>query len=263
MAEGVVVEPGGLKPPSTLKEGLAALIAIGIVLAGANLAAVALQGVLQDDVRSSVVGMVFAGVPAVYGFSNRALNGFKPSHLEFPDLLPWYVTGLFAGACLFAWIQFVGVVTGAGLGLSIAARGLVLDLPTMSMIAGVVIMPLLAPPAFLAGVMMNRSTRGLVVLAVILAALLCSALSFFMSWSLSREAFNTLVVEQIAKDPTTGIGVALPSIIALIFGLLGVAWSKFRRERSLGRITNAARRLKPAQRAQVLADITGALEKGA
>jgi hypothetical protein len=254
---------GGLKAPSTAKEALAALIAGAIVLGAANLAANGLKGLLEESVRSSVVGMMFAAVPAVYGFSNRALNGFQPKRLEMPDLLPWYVTGLFAGACLFAWIQFVGVACGFAIGLAQATRGLQLDMATLSMIVGMLIMPLLAPAAFLAGVMMNRSTRGGVFLAVILAALLCAALSFFMSWTLTPEAFNTLVVEQIGKNPAAAVGIVIPSVIALIFGLLGVGWSAFRHERSLGRVAHAARRLKPAQRDEILTQITSTLERAA
>lgn len=261
--EPLVKDGGGLKPPSTVKEGLAALIAIGVVLGGANLASVGLQGVMADDVRSSVVGMVFAGVPAVYGFTNRALNGFQPTRFEFPELLPWYVTGLFAGACLFAWIQFVGFVCGAGIGLAIAARGVQIDLHAMSMIVGIIVLPLLAPPAFLGGMIINRTTRGLTWLAVILAAILSAGFSFFMSWSLTPEAFNTIVVQQIRENPASAWGLVAPSFIVLVFGLMGLGWSKFRRERSLGRITNAARRLKPEERNQVLAEITETLERGA
>ena len=77
-----------------MMEALAALIALVVVPVRANLAAVGLKDLIQPTVRSSVVGMVFASVPAVDGFSSHALNSFAPQRLAFPELRPWYVTGL-------------------------------------------------------------------------------------------------------------------------------------------------------------------------
>lgn len=250
-----------LKPPSTVKEALAALLALVIVLGGANLAAIGLKDVLEPQVRSSVVGMVFASVPAVYGFSNRALNGFKPRRLEFPELQPWYVTGLFAGACLFAWIQFVAFVMGAGLGMAFSSAGL--DSPDLNIIAsvsGLATLVVTAPAAVLAGTMLNRSTRGLVFLSVLLGAILCVALSVFTSWLLVPEYIN-----RVMRNPAqAGLGIAIPATIVLVFGLFGVAWSALWRERSIGRVAHATRRLKPEQRDRVFAQITDLLgEKAA
>jgi hypothetical protein len=244
-----------LKPPSTVKEALAALIALGIVLAGANLAAVGLKNLLEPTVRSSVVGMVFASVPAVYGFSNRALNGFAPKHLEFPELTPWYVTGLSAGACLFAWIQFIAFITGAGLGLAFAQAGIQPEMTVIATAAGLVTLIITAPASFLAGMILNRSTRSLVFLAVLFAAILCVALSVATSWMLVPT-----YMAQLSKSPTSVLlGVAIPAGIVLVFGLLGVGWSALWRERSIGRVAQATRRLKPRQREKVFADITDML----
>jgi hypothetical protein len=242
-----------LKPPSTVKEALAALLALGIVLGGANIAAVGLKNVLEPTVRSSVVGMVFASVPAVYGFSNRALNGFAPRRLEFPELTPWYVTGILAGACLFAWIQFVAFIMGAGLGLAFVQAGV--ESPAMNVIASVAGLGTLiitAPAAFLAGTALNRSTRGLVFLAVLLAAILCVALSVATSWMLVPTYINQLMQNPVAAL----LGVAIPAVIVFVFGVLGVLWSALWRERSIGRVAKATRRLKPDQRDRVFAEIT-------
>jgi hypothetical protein len=245
-----------LKPPSTMKEALAALIALAIVLAGANVAAVGLKDLLEPTVRSSVVGMVFASVPAVYGFSNRALNGFAPKRLEFPELLPWYVTGLSAGACLFAWIQFIAFIMGAGLGMAFSSAGVETpEVNVIASVAGLGTLIITAPAAILAGMILNRSTRGLVFLALLLAAILCVALSVFTSWLLVPTYINQMV-QNLSQ---ASLGVAIPAAIVLVFGLLGAGWSALWRERSIGRVAHATRRLKPEQRDKVFAEITDML----
>jgi hypothetical protein len=245
-----------LKPPSTVKEALAALIALGIVLAGANIAAVGLKNLLDPSVRSSVVGMVFASVPAVYGFSNRALNGFAPKRLEFPELPPWYVTGVCAGASLFAWIQFVAFVMGAGLGLAFAQAGAASpEVNVIASVAGLGTLIITAPAAVLTGMILNRSTRGLVIVALLLTAILCVALSVATSWMLVPTYMNTVMA-----NPTAAVaGVGIPAAIVFVFGFIGVMWSALWRERTIGRVAHAARRLKPAQRDKVFAEIADML----
>jgi energy-converting hydrogenase Eha subunit B len=208
-----------------------------------------------------VVGLIFTAIAPIYAFANRALNGFKSVRLEMPELLPWYVTGLFAGGALFAWIQFIGFAVGAGIGLAVTQQGLVISQQMMSVIVGMVVMPMLAPAAFLAGMVQNRATRSLVVLAVFLGAVLCALFSFFTTWTVNHAAFQALVIDQIAKDPSSSWGLFAASIIAFVFGMAGVAWSAFRRERSIGRIAHAARRLKSNERDHILADINATLEK--
>jgi len=245
-----------LKPPSTMKEAFAALIALVVVLAGANLAAVGLKDVLEPTVRSSVVGMVFASVPAVYGFSNRALNGFAPKRLEFPELLPWYVTGLFAGTCLFAWIQFIAVVMGAGLGMAFSSAGVQTpDINVIATVAGLGTLIITAPASVLAGMILNRSTRSLVFLAALFAAILCIGLSVFTSWVLVPAYINQLM-QNLGQAL---LGVSIQAGIVLVFSLLGVGWSALWRERSIGRVAHATRRLKPEQRDKVFAEITDML----
>ncbi|MEP7210394.1 MAG: hypothetical protein ABI740_06120 [Alphaproteobacteria bacterium] len=245
-----------LKPPSTVKEGIAALIALGVVLAAANFTAVGLKNLLDPSVRSSVVGMVFASVPAIYGFSNRALNGFQPKRLEFPELLPWYVSGMLAGACLFAWIQFIAFVTGAGLGLAFANSGITSpDITVIAQVAGLATLIITAPAAVLAGTILNKSTRGLVFLALLFAAILCVGLSIFTSWLLQPAFINQIMANPLAA----GVGVGVPALVVLVFGFGGVIWSAMWRERSIGRLAHAARRLKPDQRDQVFAEITDML----
>ena len=245
-----------LKPPSTIKEAIAALIALAVVLAGANLAAVGLKDLVEPTVRSSVVGVVFASVPAVYGFSNRALNGFAPKRLEFPELLPWYVTGLFAGACLFAWIQFIAFVMGAGLGLAFSSAGIPTpDINVIATVAGLGTLVITAPASVLAGMILNRSTRSLVFLAALLAAILCIALSVFTSWLLVPAYINQLMQNLVVAL----IGVSVQAAIVLVFSLLGVGWSALWRERSIGRVAHATSRLNPDQREKVFAEITDML----
>ncbi|MBI1359580.1 MAG: hypothetical protein GC155_04775 [Alphaproteobacteria bacterium] len=242
-----------LKPPSSLKEAVAAIISLVVVLAAANLAASGLKTLLDPTVRSSVVGMLFASVPAVYGFSNRALNGFRPKRLEYPELLPWYVTGLFAGACLFAWIQFIAFIVGASLGMASASAGLEqLDMHIIASVSGLATLAITAPASILAGMNLNRSTRGLVFVALLFASILCVALSIFTSWLLA-PAF----MAELMKQPLQAVvGSAIPAMVVLVFGIIGVGWSALWRERSIGRLAHAARRLKPDQRDEVFSDIT-------
>jgi hypothetical protein len=164
---------------------------------------------------------------------------------------------------LFAWVQFVAAVSGAGIGLMLPQLG-VKDVPValVAQASGVMMMPLLMPAAFLAGLSINRTTRWGPWLALVVAAILCTVLSIFLTWTLQREYAQQLFAT-VEQNPATIIGMASPSIIVLIFGGLGIGWSALWRERSLGRITHAARRLKPAQRDEVLAQITAKLEQNA
>jgi hypothetical protein len=200
--------------------------------------------------------MVFASVPAVYGFSNRALNGFAPKRLEFPELSPWYVNGLIAGACLFAWIQFVAFIMGAGLGMAFSSAGVASpEMNVIASVSGLGTLIITAPAAYLTGTILNRSTRGLVFLALLFAAILCVVLSVATSWMLAPTYINQLMQNPLAAL----LGVAIPAAIVFVFGFLGAVWSALWRERSIGRVAHAARRLKPDQRDKVFAEITDML----
>ena len=58
------------------------------------------------------------------------------------------------------------------------------------------------------------------------------------------------------RTTMTLLGVAIPATIVFVFGVLGVVWSALWRERSIGRVAKATRRLKPEQRDRVFAEIT-------
>jgi cbb3-type cytochrome oxidase subunit 3 len=61
-------------------------------------------------------------------------------------------------------------------------------------------------------------------------------------------------------NPVAAIaGVGIPAAIVFVFGFIGVIWSALWRERTIGRVAHAARRLKPDQRDKVFAEIADML----
>jgi hypothetical protein len=78
------------------------------------------------------------------------------------------------------------------------------------------------------------------------------ALSVATSWMLAPTYMNTVMKNPVAATA----GVAIPASIVFVFGFIGVIWSALWRERTIGRVAHAARRLKPDQRDKVFAEIT-------
>lgn len=145
---------------------------------------------------------------------------------------------------------------GAGLGMAFSSAGIQTpDINVIATVAGLGTLIITAPASVLAGMILNRSTRSLVFLAALFAAILCIALSVFTSWVLVPAYINQLM--QNLRQAL--IGVSVQAGIVLVFSLLGVGWSALWRERSIGRVAHATRRLKPEQRDKVFAEITDML----
>lgn len=227
---------------------------------------------LDPKLRDYFIGISFVAFPAIHRGCKRGLAGFKAQAPVRNDLAPWFVAGVIAAALLFAWNQFVSLLGGLSTGVALSqVQGANLDTPEV--MQGVILgnlaisLPLSAVAAVFAGVQLNRYARSHVFAALALASF------FFLVFNLSLNylAQSEYVVEQISSAVSGGAlsmvqffgGMALVGIVIFVFGTVGILISHFNRERSIGRLMDAARRLTPGERETLAADITGRLEAAA
>ena len=171
------------------------------------------------------------------------------------DLAPWFVAGVIAAALLFAWNQFVSLLGGLATGVALSqVQGANLDAPEV--MQGVILgnlaisLPLSAVAAVFAGIQLNRYARSHVFAALALA----SVCFLVFNLSLNYFAQPEYIVEQITIAVSGGAlsmlqffgGMALVGFVIFVFGIVGILISHFNRERSIGRLIDAARRFTPA-----------------
>lgn len=227
---------------------------------------------LDPKLRDYFIGISFAAFPFIHRGCKRGLAGFKAQAPVRQDLAPWFVAGVIAAALLFAWNQFVSLLGGLATGVALSqVQGANLDAPEV--LQGVILgnlaisLPLSAVAAVFAGIQLNRYSRSHVLAALALASF------FFLVFNLTLNYFAQpeYIVEQITVAVSGGAlsmlqffgGMALVGIVVFVFGLIGILISHFNRERSIGRLIDAARRLPPGEREALAADITGRLEAAA
>lgn len=261
---------GKWRPPSNLREGIATIVALVLTLATVQvLAPVAKQATfLTEEIRNYLAGLGFAVFPPAYRFVNQGVQGLGArGGLLRPDLSPWFVTGLTAAALLFVWNTFVGLFTGIGMGVAMAQLGGGFDQKT---VAGAITtggaftaIPLTAVAAVFAGMLLNRWTRSGVVAALLLASLAYLLLNIFLTSVIQPEMLRQQM--ELAKDPQQAAalfaGVLLVALITFLFGGLGVIVSRIRKERSIGRLVTAARKLPPKDRDALTEDVLAMLER--
>lgn len=227
---------------------------------------------LDPKLRDYFIGISFAAFPFIHRGCKRGLAGFKAQAPVRQDLAPWFVAGVIAAALLFAWNQFVSLLGGLATGVALSqVQGANLDAPEV--LQGVILgnlaisLPLSAVAAVFAGIQLNRYSRSHVFAALALASF------FFLVFNLTLNYFAQpeYIVEQITIAVSGGAlsmlqffgGMALVGIVIFVFGMIGILISHFNRERSIGRLIDAARRLPPGEREALAADITGRLEAAA
>lgn len=213
---------------------------------------------LDPKLRDYFIGIAFAAFPVIHRGTKKGLERFKsdPSP-AMRDLAPWYVTGVLAAALLFAWNQFVSFLGGVSAGMVLGGLGV--EIPSEqalvnAMMIGVlaVSMPLNAVAAIFAGVALNRHSRSNAFLAVGLCAVMFVIFNVFTGMVFQGEVFEAQIRDAAAMGPE-GIayfvlGIAFVGIVIFVFGSVGVFISRFYRERSIGRLIDAARQLSPAER---------------
>ena len=272
MSGQIVSNDGGRwRPPSNLREGLATVAALAIVLGFVQIAAPFIQKAefIAKEIRDYAAGIGFALFVPVYRVVNQALQTVQGgSGLVRPDLSPWFVTGVTAAALLFAWNQFVGFVSGAAIAAAIRSVGQSADLSKVDIGAAVtlgatfIVIPLCAAASILAGVLLNRTTRSGVILALILASVVYLGLSVFTAWIVQPDSLSAALQEAMRQQQALAFVAALAfiAIVVFVFGGIGVIVSRIQRERSTGRLLNAARKLEPGERDAVTQDVLDRLE---
>jgi hypothetical protein len=267
MADQIVTQGDrSWRPPSNIREVIATLGALVATFGIIQVAAPIVKNAdfIIEEIRNYVVGIGFALFPPIYNGINRGLMGLQGgAKQERPELAPWFVTGVTAAALLYAWNQFVGFVSGFGLGTAFSHVAQAVDLSsanlTQAIVQGatVIAIPLSAAASIYAGMLLNRLTRSGVLLALLLASLVYLLLNVSTTYIFNREIFMAQL--KLAEDPVTaaafGVGVMLIPLIVFLSGGIGIIISRLNRDRTIGRLSNAARRLKPEERDAVTQDV--------
>jgi hypothetical protein len=246
---------------------LALLAVFGLVQFGAPV--VRELDFLDQKIRDVFIGGAFASFPFIHRGTKNALNGFKAAPV-LPELSPWFVTGAFVATLVFAWNQFVSLVGGFSIGLFVGSVGISQETAAAAVDQAVVIsimmfsLPLTAVASIFAGVLLYRNTRSHVILALGFATLLFILFNVLVTW-VTNPAFLAQQWGIAAAGGPEGIvqffiGMGIVAAIVFVFGGIGVLISRLMSEGSLGKVMVAARRLSPADREVLAADITGRVE---
>jgi len=265
-------DDGRWRPPSNVREGVATVVALALVFGFIQVAAPFVQKAefIAKEIRDYAVGVGFALFVPVYRVINQGLQAAQGgSGLVRPELSPWFVTGVTAAALLFAWNQFVGFVSGAAIAAAIRSVGQSADLSQVDVGAAVtlgatfIVMPLCAVASIVAGIGLNRTTRSGVLLALILASVAYLGLSVLTAWIIQPDSLQAALREAMDQQQALAFVAALAiiAILVFVFGGLGVIISRLQRERSIGRLTNAARRLEPVDRDAITQDVLDRLQQ--
>lgn len=226
---------------------------------------------LDQKIRDFFIGGAFASFPLIHQGAKRTINGFKGQTPVRPDLSPWFVSGAFAAMLLFAWAQFVSFLGGLSIGMAFSSTQTVdMSKPEVVGAIGMSILamslPLTAVVSVYAGILLNRNTRSHVFGALAFAALLYVASNALTTWVISPDYFASQIAIATAGGLASmvqfAIGMALVGVIVFVFGAVGVFISRFLAERSIGKVMVAARRLPPAERELLAAEITDRIEAG-
>jgi len=260
-------EGGGFRIPASSQEIWALVLSLLVVFLLVQVGAPVIREFefLDPKLRDYFIGISFAAFPLVHRQCKRSLSGFTTQADTHVDLTPWYVSGAFAAALLFAWNQFVSGCAGFAIGVLHAQIpvGQISDsefLEALGLSLLAMSIPMSAFASVFAGILLNRYTRSHVFLALGTAAVLYLLFNISLNYALQPEFIGAQVAnafsQGIAGVVGFFVGMGLVALVVLIFGGIGVAISRFNRERSLGRIVDGARRLSPADRDLVAAEIS-------
>ena len=218
---------------------------------------------LDQKLREYFIGIAFAAFPLIHRGAKQSLASFRvEAPAARPELAPWFVTGVFAAALLFAWNQFASACAALALGLLIGQlqidteQAAFAGAVSTSMLA--VVLPLSAVAAVFAGVALNRKTRDHVFAALLLAAVTYVAFNVLLTWAFQPE-YLAAVFAAGGTEARVGfaLGLGLVGLIVIAFGATGVAISRFNGDASIGRLMQAVRRLSPAEREAIVQKLQG------
>lgn len=224
---------------------------------------------LDQKIRDFFIGGAFAAFPLIHRGARSAMAGFKAPPAR-PELSPWFVTGAFAATLLFAWNTIVAFLAGLSIGTFAATVGIApqttSEVADGAVLASILLigMPLTAIASIYAGVLLFRHTRSHVLLALAFAALLFIAFNTLVT-AATNPAFIVAHWTQAVQGGIEGVvyffvGMGLVAAVVFVFGGIGIVISRLMSEASLGKVMVAARRLSPADRELLAADITSRVE---
>ena len=240
-----------------VRDLIAGATAFAVVVIGAHLLANTLKGVIDDTVRNGAVGVLFASVPAVYGVVRKVTFSVGPKpEKPSPELAPWYITALFAGACLFSWSQFFGFIIGVASGAAAPSLGQE-PLKIAGAILGILQLPLLLIWAVVAGKYLYSDTRSWTPLALIAMIVIFIALNMLMNFVIMPGSTEQLMTAMGAEFNwgIIAMGFATVGVTVLIGALIGMLIGAIRRSRGKARLVSLYLKLKREEREAVIADL--------
>lgn len=215
---------------------------------------------LDEKLREYFIGIAFIAFPVIHRGVKQGLSGFKAEPAAQPELAPWYVTGVFAAALLFAWNQLVSLCAAFSASVLVGLLQVTAEPATFAVALATstlaVSLPMSAIASVLAGIALNRGTRSRVFAALAAAAVTFVAFNVLLTWAFQPE-FLAAQLAAVGPDTIIGfaIGLCLVGFIVFVFGALGIAISRWRGDASLGRLVRVARHLSPVERDAVIAGI--------
>ena len=255
-------ESGFFKLPSSTHEFWALFLAVVIVFLLVQLGAPIVRSLefLDPKLRDYFIGMSFAAFPLIHRGCKQGIGRFRiADEPVLQDSAAWYVSGIVAGAVLFGWNQFAAFLAGLSLEISRGAypdpTTLNLDLDAFSTMqttaALAVVLPLCAVASVYAGMLLNRHTRSHTVAAVAIAAVFFVTANTMTTWAVHPEMIEQIVaVLQAGGEDAVQLvfGLSLVGLIVFVCGVGGTFISRMNRERPIGMIVEAARKLSPDKR---------------
>jgi|GEM_PF-3061264 len=242
-----------------VRDLIAGATAFAVVVIGAHLLAHTLKGLIDDSVRNGAVGVLFASVPAVYGVVRKVTFSFGPKpEKPSPELAPWYITALFAGACLFSWSQFFGFIIGVA--SAAAAPTLNQDpLKIAGAILGILQMPLLLIWAVVAGKYLYSNTRSGIALAVAAMIFIFVVLNMLMNFVILPGSTEQMLAAMETKFDwgLIAASMAAVAVVVLIGALIGIAVGAIRRSRGKARLVSLYQKLDKPERDALIVDVRG------
>jgi hypothetical protein len=277
MSESEPRSTSRFKLPSSAREFWALVLAVLGVFLLVQLGAPVIRTFefLDPKLRDYFIGMSFAAFPFILDGSKRLMHRVRLGEQAVLQSSPaWYVTGVLAGALLFAWNQFVSGLAWLSLltfssafpdpsTTNVPAEVFV---PLQIMAVLVVIVPMCIIASFFAGLQLNRYTRSHVLWAVLLCAVFFFAANMMVNFVTNPELTQS-VLAMIASGGVGSLsvlaGMSGIGIVVLASAGAGVMVSRMRRERPLGQIVEAVRRLPREQREQLAQEVLQRIQGGA
>ncbi len=271
--QAAAVQSGSvLRVPGNAQEFAALVLSVVIVFVLIQVGAPIVRDMefLDPKLRDYFIGISFVAFPVIHRGSKRVLAGIRsqPAPAQH-DLAPWFVTGVIAAALLFAWNQFVSFLGGISTGLTLGQLGVGNADPatlTSAVMIGIlaVSLPLSAFGAVFGGILLNRNSRSHALAALALASVAFVVFNAGTNWLFQPDFVVTQLNQAMEQGPAGiaafAIGLVMVGAVIFVFGGVGVLISRFNRERSIGRLMEAARRLSAGERDALTAEIARRLD---